>query len=167
MQGYKGSPHHLRLPSTLNQRLPVCIFGNSLNVIGKSTGQTRQAKEPEYQTDGQCEAFLNARRLGFEMKGYDDCDADDGHVDAQAKPGEEGTLIGAVVAGIGRVVGKEEGGKEGPSCEGGVGGVTGGVNRPSLQKRKRRWVYSRVNCDRPHTPGVKKGSHAWGGRKNR
>lgn len=47
------------------------------------------------------------------MERDDDGDADHGHVDGEAQPGEVGALIGAVVAGIRGVVREEEGGEEG------------------------------------------------------
>ena len=62
------------------------------------------------------------------MKGYDDCDADNGHVNGETKPGEESALVGTVVAGVGGVVGKEEGCQEGWAEERvrGGGAVSGG-----------------------------------------
>lgn len=58
------------------------------------------------------------------MEGYHDGDGDDGHVDGEAEPGEECALVGEVVAGVGGVVGKEEGGDE-RGKEEGVGGGGG------------------------------------------
>jgi len=46
------------------------------------------------------------------VEGYDDGDADNRHVDGEAQPGEKRALVGAVVAGIGRVVGEEKGVEE-------------------------------------------------------
>ena len=48
-----------------------------------------------------------------------DCDGNNVEVDREPQPGEEGTLVGAVIAGIGGDVGEEEGrverqGKEQP-----------------------------------------------------
>ena len=47
------------------------------------------------------------------MKGDYDSDADHGHVYREAQPREEGTLIGAVVAGVGGGIREEKGGKKG------------------------------------------------------
>ena len=57
------------------------------------------------------------------MKRDDDCDGDNGHVDAEAQPAEESALVGAVVAGVRGGVGEEEGGEEGRVEEGAGGGV--------------------------------------------
>lgn len=43
----------------------------------------------------------------LDVKVDKDGDGNDGEVDGKAKPGEEGALIGAVVAGIGRDVRKQ------------------------------------------------------------
>lgn len=56
------------------------------------------------------------------MKRYDDRNADYGHVDAEAEPGEEGSLVRAVVASIGGLVGEEEWGEERTGEEGMGGG---------------------------------------------
>ena len=49
-----------------------------------------------------------------------DGNAHDRHVDGEAQPREKGALVGAVVAGIGGVVGDEERGEEGKRSQ--VGG---------------------------------------------
>lgn len=82
----KEYTHDLCLPPTLYQRLSPRVFGNSLDIIGKSTGQASDAQEPEYQAYGQCYPFLDAGRLRFKMERYDNSHADDGHVYTQSKP---------------------------------------------------------------------------------
>ena len=52
------------------------------------------------------------------MEGDDDGDGDDGHVDGEPEPGEEGPLVGEVVARCGGGVGEEEGDEWG--CFGGA-----------------------------------------------
>jgi len=42
------------------------------------------------------------------VEGQGDCDGDDGHVGGQAEVGEECALVGGVVAGVRRVIGKEQ-----------------------------------------------------------
>lgn len=42
------------------------------------------------------------------MKGHDDRDANHRHVDAETEPGEEGSLVGAMIAGVRGFVGEEE-----------------------------------------------------------
>lgn len=46
------------------------------------------------------------------MEGKDDGGADDGHVDTKTEPGEESALVGAMIAGIGRLVREEEGSED-------------------------------------------------------
>lgn len=46
------------------------------------------------------------------MEGKDDGGADDGHVNTKTEPGEKSTLVGAMIAGIGRLVRKEERGED-------------------------------------------------------
>jgi hypothetical protein len=53
----------------------------------------------------------------FEMEGDDDGDCDYGHVDGEAEVGEEGSLIGAVVAGVTIGVVEEEGAEERGNAE--------------------------------------------------
>lgn len=52
------------------------------------------------------------------MEGEDDGDGDDGHVDGEPQVGQEGPLVGAVVAGVRGLVLEEEGPEEGPEEEG-------------------------------------------------
>ena len=42
------------------------------------------------------------------MERYDNGDAHNGHVYAQSKPREKSSLIGTVIAGIGRLIGEEQ-----------------------------------------------------------
>lgn len=46
------------------------------------------------------------------MEGKDDGGANDGHVDTETEPGEKSTLVGAMIARIGRLVREEEGGED-------------------------------------------------------
>ena len=46
------------------------------------------------------------------MERYDNSHADDGHVYAQSKPGEESPFIGTVIASVGGFVIKEQGSED-------------------------------------------------------
>ena len=63
------------------------------------------------------------------MEREDDGGADDGHVDTETKPGEKGTLIGAMVSCVRAFIGEEKRVEDGAEEEGVVvGGAVGGLD---------------------------------------
>ena len=106
------STYHLRLPSTLHQRPSLSILPDGLQIIPQTIHQAPQTQKPEQKADRQRDPFLDAGGLTFQVEGKDDGGADDGHVDAKTEPGEKSTLIGAMIAGIGRLIWEEERGED-------------------------------------------------------
>lgn len=87
-------------------------------VVPEADEQAGDAEEPEEDAEGPGHGELGGAGLGAEVEGEDDGDGDDGHVDAEAEIGEEGALVGAVIAGVRGLVLKEKGPEEGPCPEG-------------------------------------------------
>ena len=58
-------------------------------VVPQSDEQRRHGQQPEHRAEGLGHAPLDAAGLGLEMEGEGDGDGDDGHVDGEAKVGEE------------------------------------------------------------------------------
>ena len=108
--------NELRLHPALHQCLAPGILGHRPHVVRIPGDQAGQRQNPEDDPEGKGKTFLQRRGLVLQVEIDQDRDGDDGEVDCQAEPAEEGALVGAVVAGVGAGVweqqGREEGGGE-------------------------------------------------------
>ena len=105
----KRDTHHLSLPATLHQRSPLPILPHRIGIIGSPARQAGQTQKPKHYTNRQRYSSFKGRGLVLEMKGYHNGYRDDSHIDRETEPGEECTLVGTVVTGIGGIVVEEEG----------------------------------------------------------
>lgn len=72
--------NHLRLPSTLHQRLSFRELGDGLDIVGQTTDQTSYAQQPEDDTQWQRHLEFDGCGPTLEMEGYNDGDGDYGEV---------------------------------------------------------------------------------------
>lgn len=100
--------HRLCLPPRLDDGSPPAVLIHGLDVVAEAQGQTAQRQQPEDDAERLRHAQLDGGGLGLEVEGDDDGDGNDGHVEAEAQVGEEGSLVGAVVARVGVGVVEEE-----------------------------------------------------------
>lgn len=143
-QGNKGEKERLEEESELTYIIP------------QPNKQARDAQHPEDDAQRLGHAQLGGAGLALEVEGEDDGDGNDGHVDGEAEVGQEGPLVGAVVAGVRRGVLEEERPQEGPGEE----GVLAAADRGA-----RQWCLSSLRaCVRACTCGTSVMPRVGGGR---
>ena len=95
----------------------MAVFSHGPDVVGEPVNQTRQTQNPEDDAEGKRHTTLEAGRLALEVEGEDDGHGDDAQVHGETEPGEEGALVGAVIASIGSGVFEQQGAEIGTTEE--------------------------------------------------
>ena len=125
----RQATHQSRPPARLHDGAAARVLAHGAHVVRDAHDQARQAQQPKNHPDGERGAQLEGRGPRLEVEADDDGAGHDGHVDSQAQPGEEGALVGAVVARLRGHVGEEEGAERPGEDGGAVGGREGGLVR--------------------------------------
>lgn len=123
-----GTTHGRSNPSALHDRPTPPVLLKCPHVRARAAEQASEAEHAEDRPQRLRGFLLHLARRGLDVVCDDDGGADDGHVDGEAQPGEEGALVGAVVAHVGLLVGEEEGteSRAGEERVRGAGGVVVG-----------------------------------------
>ena len=111
----------MRAPPALHERAALGVQPDGADVVGHAHGEAAEAEQPEDDAHGQGGADLELRGARAQVEADHDGRGDDGEVDAEAQPGEEGALVGAVVARLRGYVGQDERVQRLPEDEGGGG----------------------------------------------
>lgn len=77
--------YRLCLPPRLHNGGPPAVLVHRLDVVSEPKSQTCDTEEPEDYAEGLGHAEFQSGGLGFQMEGDHDCDADYGHVNAEAQ----------------------------------------------------------------------------------
>ena len=78
------------------------------NVVPQPQAKHQHAQRPKHHAQRLGHAQLGVGGPVLDVEGQGDGDGDDGHVDRDAQVGEEGALVGAVVARVARLVLEEQ-----------------------------------------------------------
>ncbi|WEW57366.1 hypothetical protein PRK78_002833 [Emydomyces testavorans] len=130
-------PHYLRFVASRITHVPTIATATITNTVCEPHPlctsalcrvyfvKTHQREHPEDDSQRQSHAALELGRFGVEVEGEHDGTSDDAKVHGQTQPGEECTLVGAVVAAVGGAVVEDEGAEEGAGEDKGMVGGEG------------------------------------------